>query len=161
MHQRRPPPNLQRLAAPLRVRLWCGAPAAVGQSVAAEAGALRVEGGPALRAAPPDAAAAPQRGPKHANEHLLAAFKVRSCCRSLPSGCALAQLHCAPLTPPARQSGYVAHARVAALRAGGYVDVEVTLQLPVRPATAARIAVPGPHPLACLRRATCGATTAS
>ena len=73
---------MQRLSAPLRVRLWSGAPVAVGQRVAVANSssdeALSVEGGPALRAAPPDAAAAPLRVPKHANEHLLAAFKARA-----------------------------------------------------------------------------------
>ena len=75
---------MQRVSAPLRVRLWCGAPAAAGLRVTAEAGALRVEDGPALRAAPPDAAAAPQRGAKHANDHLLAASKARPPARARP-----------------------------------------------------------------------------
>ena len=75
---------MQRVSAPLRVRLWCGAPAAAGLRVVAEAGALRIEDGPALRAAPPDAAPAPPRGPKHANEHLLAAFKARAPSRAPP-----------------------------------------------------------------------------
>ena len=75
---------MQRVTAPLRVRLWCGAPAAAGLRVVAEAATLRIEDGPALRAAPPDAAASPQRGAKHANEHLVAAFKARAPSRAPP-----------------------------------------------------------------------------
>jgi hypothetical protein len=112
-----------RVAAPLRVRLWSGSPAAAGAQVVAEAGALRCDGGQ-LRAAPPDAdaSASPQRT-KHVHDHLIAAFKARS-----PLCSARARV----LTlPRALQAGFVERATVVA-SADNAVDVEVVLQLPVR-----------------------------
>ena len=77
-----------RVAAPLRVRLWSGgAVAAPGAQVVAEAGALRIDGGATLRAAPPDAdaSAGPQRT-KHVHDHLVAAFKARAPQSRMPRG---------------------------------------------------------------------------
>ena len=73
-----------RVAAPLRVRLWCGAPAEPGQRVHLDAGALRLaESGAPLLDAP---GAVPQRG---IHAQLVAAWKARLLRRALPARHAL------------------------------------------------------------------------